>query len=545
MAVTPSSIDSRVDPVRRASNDLPRITARAPASSISQRVFRAGFWNLLLRTLARSIGFVRNVVLARILAPEDIGLFGIVLVVLSILERFTTTGLQSALVQKRGEIHDYLDTSWTVHAVRGAGLGLLIVATAPYSAAFFGEPKAAALIQVLGLSTLLAGLQNPGVVQFQRELEFHRQFLLRSGGMIVELVVSVAFAIALQNAWALMIGLVARRVTALVLSYALHPYRPRIRWRRSQVRELSRFGRWVFLTNILMFLSQRGDNLIVGKLLGAPALGVYMLAYSISEVATVEITRLVNDIAFPAFSRLQDNLLALRRGLLLSMELVLSISLPVAALIWLLAEPLTLLLLGPRWAEVALILPPLALAGVLRTWVGSGAAALKGAGHANQRFWLGVVGVVGMYAAIFPLVRMYGLAGIAWAACLGQVACLPLFAAQMHRFIEISGARLLRTLVPGLLFSAASVMPLLFMGGSGVGRSPVAVFASLGLGAGLACVVAVALWKAGGTGPLQLLDLLRKARAGRPRGVASAESPNSAESAASLAIAASAVRRET
>src|SRR5687768_18219831 len=96
----------RSDPTPRPVTEVPIGTEEA----WTHRVLHAGAWNFLLRSLVRGAGFIRNVIFARLLAPSDIGLFGIALVILSIIDRFSQSGLQAALVQKRGAVEDYLDT---------------------------------------------------------------------------------------------------------------------------------------------------------------------------------------------------------------------------------------------------------------------------------------------------------------------------------------------------------------------------------------------------------------------------------------------------
>ncbi|HEV2125642.1 MAG TPA: oligosaccharide flippase family protein [Chloroflexota bacterium] len=125
-----------------------------PGKSLTDRALRVGFWNVLIRSSMRLIAFIRNLVLARLLAPDDFGLFGIALVMLSVLERFSSTGLKAALVQKKADIRDYLDTAFTIRAFRGACLAAIFWLSAPYAAQFFGEPRAAPFIQLLGITVL-------------------------------------------------------------------------------------------------------------------------------------------------------------------------------------------------------------------------------------------------------------------------------------------------------------------------------------------------------------------------------------------------------
>ncbi len=431
-----------------------------PGKTFTHQVLRAGFWTALIRSGLRLVGFARNVILARLLAPDDFGLFGIALVILSIIERFSDTGLKSALVQKKADIHDHMDTAFTVQAVRGAVLALLLLLSAPYVAQFFDEPRATPFVQLLAATVFLRGIRSMGLILYTRELEVRRQNLHRVASDVVELAVSIVAAILLQNAWALMIGMLAGNVISVVVSYRVHPYRPRLHFRLDYARELGRYGRWVFLNNILFFLAYRGDNLVIGKFLGAPALGIYLLAYSISEVATREFSQMVTHVAFPAYSRIQGELQRLQRAYATAIELVASVTLPAAVVLWLLAEPLTLALLGVRWLEVASVLPLLAFAGVIRTLVSNGSAAFKAVGRPDRSLLVSVVGVVATYAAIFPLMNRFGLVGVGMAVLLGQLASLPPYLFQARLILGVGWRLLVRALVPAGTLSIAVALPL-------------------------------------------------------------------------------------
>jgi O-antigen/teichoic acid export membrane protein len=112
-----------------------------------------------------------------LLAPHDFGLFGIAMLAIATLEAFTQTGFEAALVQKKENVKSYLDTAWTISAIRGAVLFFILFFFAPLMANFFYSPQATTIIRVIALSAFLSGFRNIGMVFFQKELEFDKQFL--------------------------------------------------------------------------------------------------------------------------------------------------------------------------------------------------------------------------------------------------------------------------------------------------------------------------------------------------------------------------------
>ena len=157
--------------------------------TLSQRVARGGIWVSSLRIIERVLGFARTLILARILSPEDFGLFGITLLALSTLQTFSVTGVDKALIQKKGDIRSYLDTAWTIQALRGLLLGVILFAISPLVATFFNEPRATSLIQVVALAVIIRDFKSIGVVFFQKDIEFHKEFIFQFSSVIVDLLV--------------------------------------------------------------------------------------------------------------------------------------------------------------------------------------------------------------------------------------------------------------------------------------------------------------------------------------------------------------------
>ena len=170
-----------------------------PETSLSQRVAKGGMWVFALRGLEKGLGLIRLVILARLLAPHDFGLFGIALLAMSTLETFSQTGFQTALIQKKGDITQYLDTAWTVSVIRAVILFVILFFSAPYVAHFFNTPEASLIIKIIGISMLIGGFSNIGTVFFQKELEFNKQFIYRLSTTLAEFVVVISAALLLQS----------------------------------------------------------------------------------------------------------------------------------------------------------------------------------------------------------------------------------------------------------------------------------------------------------------------------------------------------------
>ena len=339
----------------------------SPRQSLSQRAVRGGIWVFALRITTSLLGLACTIVLARVLAPNDFGLMGIALLAMSALETFSQTGFDTALIQKKENTEAYLDTGWTVQAIRGILLFGILFAAAPLVAMFFNTQKATAIVRVIAVTELLKGFTNIGVIYFKKELEFNKQFLYQFSGTLADLTVAILAALTLRSVWALVFGLLAGQFVRLIMSYVIHPYRPRLGFNQRQFKELFGFGKWIFGSSILVFLVTQGDDILVGKLLGVVALGFYQMAYSISNMPATEIAHVVSQVSFPAFSKLQDNSAKLGEAYLKVLQLTAFISIPLAGLIFILAPEFTKIFLGEKWMPMVPAMQVLVLAGLLRS----------------------------------------------------------------------------------------------------------------------------------------------------------------------------------
>ncbi|HEV2125985.1 MAG TPA: oligosaccharide flippase family protein [Chloroflexota bacterium] len=212
---------------------------------------------------------------------------------------------------------------------------------------------------------------------------------------------------------------------------------------------------------------------------------------------------------------MQEERARLQRAFSLAIEVVASLTMPAAIILWLLAEPITLVVLGDRWLQVAFVLPPLAFAGVIRTLVANGTVAYKAVGRPDREFLISVVTVIATYAAIFPLIQLYGLVGVGMAVLFGQLAAIPLFLTQMWKILGVDWRSFVRMLMPAVVLSLAVALPAVVM------DAFIQHFAMIELGLTLLLIslsylaTAVGLWQIKGEGPLQLLQLIARKRPSR------------------------------
>jgi len=382
-----------------------------PGKSLSQRVVIGGFWVFALKIVQRILNLIRLIILARILAPHDFGLLGIALLTMATLDTFSQTGFQAALIQKKDDIESYLNSAWTVQILRGFVLFAVLYLIAPYAALFFDAPEARFIIPVIGISILLQAFTNIGVIYFQKELEFNKQFIYQLSGTLADFIVAVSAALILKSVWALVFGLVAGNFVSFIVSYLIHSYRPRLSSDLGKARELFIFGKWIFGSTILIFLITQGDDIFVGKLLGVTALGFYQLAYRISNLPATQITHVISQVTFPAYSKLQDDIPKLREAYLKVLQVTAFLSFPIAGLIFVLAPDFTKIFLGEKWMPMVPAMQVLVLAGLVRSIAATAGPIFYAVGKPKIDTRLQIIRLSVLAVLIYPFTIKWGILG--------------------------------------------------------------------------------------------------------------------------------------
>lgn len=440
-----------------------------PGQILSQRVVKGGFWVFSLRITQQVFNLVRLIILARILAPSDFGLMGIALLTMATLETFSQTGFQQALIQKKDNVESYLNSVWTVLILRSVILFIILFFIAPYASIFFKTPQARSIIQVIGLALLLRGFTNIGVIYFQKELELNRQFIYRLSGTLADFIVAVSAAFILRSVWALVFGLLAGNLVRCVVSYFIHSYRPHLSSDLGKAKELFGFGKWILGSSILVFLVTQGDDVFVGKLLGVAVLGFYQMAYRISNAPATEIAHVISQVTFPAYSKLQDNLLKLREAYLKVLKLTSFISIPLAGGIFILAPEFTRIFLTQKWMPMVPAMQILALCGLIRSIAATTGSIFKGVGKPRIETKWQMIRLLVLITFIYPFTVRWGISGTSLAVFLSilistigfNYMVIKITKCGMEKFVKIIAVPLTNAIVMVLfMFALKTVIPI-------------------------------------------------------------------------------------
>lgn len=488
-----------LDPVDTADAGLRSLVREG---SIMERTARGAGWVVGWRFVNRGVGLVSTLILVRLLAPSAFGIVALSMNLMFSLARLSEVGILGAIIRNDRPDRELYDTGFTINVIRGFATGIVIAAFAVPIARFFDNPHMVNVLYVVAIGSAVSSLENIGVVDFLRFIAFDKEFQLKLFPRLLSFVTGLALAFWLRNYWALVFAILVNQVATVVISYVIHPYRPRLTlsgWRR-----ISGYSAMIWLINLVGVAQGAASNIVIGRVSGVADVGVYGVG---AEIAGLPSSELIGPLCRAAYSGFAE---ARQKGddgavmMLRLLGLMALITVPAGFGLSLVAFPIVKLGFGVKWLGAVPLLEIFGIATTL-TIFGSIASTL----FAVQA-WLKVslqldIGLtilrIGLLLALVP---HYGLIGAAIAVSIIDAVSQIVYFAVMTRRLEVSIMAILAR-VWRILIGAGVMTTVLLTAHLGWGRwagnDPVLALhlaGAMALGAASYALTVAGLWVASG-----------------------------------------------
>lgn len=407
------------------------------------------------RITIKAVYFIKTIILARILFPEDFGLFGLAALSMGVLDTLFQPGFYSALIHEKGDIKPYLNAVWVGAIARNTIIASLVIVCAPLLGAFFENDNMIPLARSLAISVFIAGFENVGIVYFVKDLQFNRKFLLDVTIVITEIVCVIIAALILRNAWALVVGSICNRIAAIAYSYLFHPYRPKFTTDLKPLLHLFRFGKWMSVSSITSYAVSQGDNFTVGKMLGTTSLGYYQSGFALALIPVAEFGRVLGNALFPMFSGTANHTERQERFFRVT-RIIFAFIIPTTFGLYALAPELVRVIYGERWMPMAPIVAVLALYAMIKSFEVIGQPYVMGMGLPHLSATSTMVQIIFMIIFLPPLIVSMGVVGAGWAMVISGAGVATVYAYAMIRHGGIHPGALVTMIFPS--FSAGLIM---------------------------------------------------------------------------------------
>jgi PST family polysaccharide transporter len=392
-------------------------------ADIKRSSARGGVVTILAQGAGLVIQLTSTIVLARLLLPSEYGIIAMVAAITAFAGLFRDLGLSASTIQRKQINEKQLSTLYWINVGVGAILTVVTAAMAPLVAWFYNRPELTAVTVALSFGFLIGSFGTQPGALLNRNMEFGRLATANLAGALLTVVVSIALALRGQGYWSLVIGSLGGALVTSVLLNLLSGWRPGLPTRGTGLRATLAYGANITAFDFVSYFHRNLDNILIGRVWGADALGLYSRAYALLMFPIQNVRAPINAVAFPAMSRLQDRPEELRAYYLSTTRLIAFVSMPLTAFLFVTSNPIIRITLGEEWVRAASIFSYLAVAAFIQPAAGLAGSLLLSQGHSRRYFACGFFNTVVLSVA-FVAGLPWGPEGVALAYAIGNYIIL-------------------------------------------------------------------------------------------------------------------------
>ncbi len=337
--------------------------------SYSKDVVRGFSWHALLRYVSIGLVVGKSFVIARILSPEEFGIFALVTIALGVSEAATETGVNTTIIQSDRSVGYFLNSAWVIAIVRGFLIGLIMLVLGFVLADFFQQPDLLYLIGAISLAPVIKGFINPARVAFHKNLEFFKDSLYRFLLIVVEVIAAVFLTIWLESVFGLVLSVLVTAVFEVLLSFIWIKQWPRFQYNAVRGKQILEQAKGLSLLTLSTYLVENVDDFLIGKLTGTANLGLYHWGYRLGHLPNYDLGKALSHSSLPVFTKIRTNTVRLSIAFKKSMTLLLILTVVTTVPAFFLGPWAISFLLTDEWLGIVPILGWLLLAGFVQAFV--------------------------------------------------------------------------------------------------------------------------------------------------------------------------------
>jgi O-antigen/teichoic acid export membrane protein len=276
---------------------------------LSSSALQSAIWVLIGSGGGQMIRLLGNLILTRLLFPEAFGIMAIIFAIIIGLGQLSDIGVrQSVINSDRTEDKNFMRTAWTMQVLQNTFMAITAAALAYPAATFYNEAILAPMMMIIALSIFISGFRSIATVTYDKRMELKTQMVTDMAIQAISLVVIIIWAYFWRNIWAMAAGQIVTAILQVVVSYVFfNGHHSRFAWEKKSVQTLIGFGKWIFISSTISFLTNQGDRLILGIFLSMAQLGKYSLASNWSSIVGLLSVGLSFRVLHPYFKQAIDN----------------------------------------------------------------------------------------------------------------------------------------------------------------------------------------------------------------------------------------------
>ena len=423
--------------------------------SLGQQTVSGVAWTTVQRFASLFLAFVANLVLARLLSPDDFGCIALLMVFISLSQIFVDGGFGAALIQKKDPTQDDYSTIFYWNLLLAIGLYFLLFFVSPVIARYYNIPILKDILRVQGLIIILDSLGLVHKNNLRKTLQFKKISLIVLGANFVAVMAAITMAYNGFGVWCLVAQQLLISGMTTVLFWIFNRWKPTLVFSKKSFKELFGFGGFILLSNMIVTFTNEVQSLIMGKLYTARDVGLYSQARKFESIMSGTPSTVVNQVTFPVFSKFQNDIPQLTTILRRITKVMAFVVFPAMILVILIAKPAIVLMLTDKWVDCVPFFQILCIGGMAEALGDINYNAVAAIGKSRALFrWTCIKSVLGLLLIIGG--SFFGIRGIIWAVTIRFYLVFLIHASLAAHYLDFSIFTQLKDLFEIALVSAAA-----------------------------------------------------------------------------------------
>jgi O-antigen/teichoic acid export membrane protein len=370
-------------------------------------------WNTGRKLSHTFSNIVITLILVRFLSPSDFGEVGMITVFSGFASVFLDFGLGNALIQKAKISQEQISTIFWLSILMGIFLALLFYILAPQLAAFYQIPRLEIISKVISINFILSAIGGIPRSLLIKEMKFKQLFQIDMTAFLISGIVAILLAHHGYGVWSLIQLILTQSLLMVLFIWLVRNWWPSLVFNLAGIKEFLSFGFNLTGNGILNYTARNFDNLLIGKVLGESALGIYSKAYSFLMLPLSNITNVFNQVLFPSFSTIQKDHKQISSMYLKAVAVIAMITFPLMMLVFITSENLVHLLFGKDWLEMIPLIKIFCFLGMLQSILGTTGSLFLSQNRTDLVFKFSIISKIILFAGLFFVVP-YGLESVAY-----------------------------------------------------------------------------------------------------------------------------------
>jgi len=414
--------------------------------SLKKKTVKGLFWSSITLFFTRGVSFLSNIILSRILFPEDFGIVALSFMAINVLAMFQELGMGNALIYEKENTKKAANVCFYLTIVNSVVLCVFLYFAAPHIAVFFKEARLASVLRFLITPLFISSLAVTPQNLINKNMEFKKNFYPEFLSNAAYILIALIFAWKGYGYWSIIYAYTFQICISAFLYFVIAGWLPTLALDYNIFKRMFHYSKYILGTSLIVFISTNIDNAMIGRLVDSAALGYYYMAYNLANITATTVIPVVSKVSFSLFCNIKNKDGGLKMSFLKVLELTMLIVMPITVGLFIFSAHFVHTVFGERWMPIVVLIQILCWLGLLRTLGSCRSVIFNSVGKTNLLFTTSAIFTALGICLMYPFTLFFKQIGTAQAVIIQSLIGMPIIFYISIKLIDIKDKELIDVL---------------------------------------------------------------------------------------------------